>query len=371
MVQRVVYILSKVDKSVAFEWIVEEFKNSEIEFIFILLNDKFNTDLAQFLLNNEVRLYQYKLGQKSSYPSLIIKIFRNLRSIKPKVVHTHLLEASLIGLSAAKLAGIKNRIHTRHHSTSQHEYFPHAVKYDRFNNFMSSNIVAISENVKNVLMELEGLKHEKISLIEHGFKLESFRNIDKKAVNYLKTIYQIPIGKKIIGTISRYLKLKGTVFVIDAFKEVYSKNPDTHLLLANSGGSYEEVIRVKLKELAIGSYTEIKFEPDLFSLYGMIDIFCHVPINSKVEAYGQTYVEALAAGIPSIFTLSGIANDFIEHEKNALVVDYENSLEIENSINRLLKDSVLKEQLIFNGLKSVKRFDLPIMINKLQSLYKN
>ena len=369
MVKRVVYILSKVDKAVAFEWIVEGFKNSEIELVFILLNDKFNTDLAQFLLKNNVELYQYKLGEKSSYPSLIIKVFRNLKSIKPKMVHTHLLEASLIGLFAAKMAGIKNRIHTRHHSTSQHEYFPHAVKYDRFNNLMSSKIVAISENVKKVLIRQEGVKEEKICLIEHGFKLERFRNFDEKAVKSLRIKYQLPEGKKIIGTISRYLKLKGVDFVIDAFKEIHQKNPDTHLLLANSGGNYIEVIKTKLKELAIGSYTEIKFEPDLFSLYGLIDIFCHVPINSKVEAYGQTYVEALAAGIPSIFTLSGIANDFVEHEKNALVVDFENSIEIENSITRLLNDSKLEDKLVFNGLESVKRFNLPIMINKLQSLY--
>ena len=40
-----------------------------------------------------------------------------LLKIKPHTVHTHLFDANLSGLMAAKLLGIKKRIYTRHHST--------------------------------------------------------------------------------------------------------------------------------------------------------------------------------------------------------------------------------------------------------------
>ncbi len=43
----------------------------------------------------------------------------------------------------------------------------------------------------------------------------------------------------------------------------------------------------------------------------------HVTIGKHYEAFGQIYVEALAAGIPSVFTLTGIAPEIIEHEHNA------------------------------------------------------
>ena len=210
---------------------------------------------------------------------------------------------------------------------------------------------------------------DKIEVIEHCFKLDNFKNVTEEEISVLKKKHGIPENKIIVGTISRYVKLKGIDYVIQAFKEVQKTSPKIHLLLSNSGGNYEDIIRSKLNELPQDSYTEIKFEPNLYALYSVLDIFCHVPINSKVEAYGQTYVEALAAGVPSIYTLSGIANDFIKHENNALVVDYKSSRQIADAIQRLLSDNELRNKLIKNGQESVQRFDLPIMIEKLERLY--
>ena len=95
-----------------------------------------------------------------------------------------------------------------------------------------------------------------------------------------------------------------------------------------------------------------------------------MPIDENCEAFGQTYVEALASGIPSIFTLSGIANEFIINERNALVVPYKNSDAIYNSCIRLLNDKTLCNSLIENGKKDVtQKFQLEQMINSLEALY--
>ena len=77
------------------------------------------------------------------------------------MVHTHLFEASLLGLSAAKFTRVKRRIYTRHHSTYHHEYYPKAIKYDRLINFLATEIVAISNNVKEVLRRKEGVAENK------------------------------------------------------------------------------------------------------------------------------------------------------------------------------------------------------------------
>jgi glycosyltransferase involved in cell wall biosynthesis len=369
MGKKVVYILSQVDKAVAFEWLVEEFQNKSIELVFILINDRSDTPFSNFLEKQKVEFYTFPLKYKRHYLLTAFKISRVLKSLGNVIVHAHLFEGGLIGLTAAKLAGVKKRIYTRHHSTSHHEYFPNAVKYDKLINWLATDIIAISNNVKEVLIEKENLKHNKITLVEHGFKLNQFRNVEQESVDQLYSSHRIPKGKTIIATISRYVELKGIEYVIEAFKEVNKTYPETHLLLANSGGNYESVIRKKLAELNPDTYSEIKFEPDLFALYKVIDIFCHVPINSQVEAYGQTYVEALAAGVPSIFTLSGIAKDFIEDEKNALVVDYKNSEQIIVALKRILEDNVLRNTLIVHGFESIERFDINQMINSLKQLY--
>jgi glycosyltransferase involved in cell wall biosynthesis len=96
----------------------------------------------------------------------------------------------------------------------------------------------------------------------------------------------------------------------------------------------------------------------------------HVPIDECAEAFGQTYVEALAAGIPSVFTLSGIAREFIENEKNALVVPYKNANAIQTSIERLLENKQLRNNLVEQGKKDVyASFVIDKMMNSLFSLY--
>tara|TARA_R110002072_G_scaffold206697_1_gene364405 strand:+ start:1444 stop:2559 length:1116 start_codon:yes stop_codon:yes gene_type:complete len=365
----IVYIVSKVDKAVAFEWIVEAFLKEGETIQFILLNDKFETSLAQFLKSYQIPTFQIKLGTKKNYPFVWLKVYNLLKKIKPQVVHTHLFEASLLGLSAAKVAGVKNRIYTRHHSTYHHEYFPHAVRYDQWINSLATDIVAISLNVKNVLVQKEKVVESKIHLIEHGFKLEQFESVSEDRISQLREKHRIPKDKLIIATISRYIELKGVEYVIRAFKNVHKNHSKTHLLLANAGGGDEDVIKKELKQLPKDAFTEIRFEEDLFALYQLIDFYVHVPINGQIEAFGQTYIEALAAGVPSIFTLSGIANDFIEHESNALVVSPKSSIAIELAINRLMGDELLRNRLIENGKQAVKKFELSHMITKLRNLY--
>jgi glycosyltransferase involved in cell wall biosynthesis len=99
-------------------------------------------------------------------------------------------------------------------------------------------------------------------------------------------------------------------------------------------------------------------------------VYVHTPINAEVEAYGQTYVEALAAGIPSVFTLSGVANEFIEHKKNALIVPFQDVEAIKKAIFEILENNTLRQQLIKQGKQDVKHlFQLHTMIEKLNNLY--
>ena len=102
----------------------------------------------------------------------------------------------------------------------------------------------------------------------------------------------------------------------------------------------------------------------------MFDIFIHVPIDLESEAFGLIYIEALAAGIPSIFTLSGVAPEFIQHELNALVVPHCSSTQITEQMNNLLKNNELRNKIIVEGQKIVaEKFNKDQMIASLKVIY--
>lgn len=364
---KVVYIISNINKAVAFEWIVEDLSD-RIEFEFIILNKEKETDLNRFLIERNIKVVFHQLKGKFHLIVIWLKLLYYFINRRPQIIHTHLFEASLIGLSAAKLAGVKKRIYTRHHSTFHWEYYPKAVKYDRIINFCATNIIAISENVRKVLNEKENVSDSKVALVHHGFRLEKFRNVDKFEKEKLISKYNIPKSKKVIGVVSRFIKLKGIEYIIEAFRKL-NADGNYFLVLANANGSDKAIIQKKLQTLNKSDYLEIEFENNLFALYHLFDFYIHVPINNKVEAFGQTYIESLAAGIPSIFTISGVANEFIVDRQNALVVPYKNSEQIVKSIQLLETDELLRSKIIVQGFEDVKQFTLNKMIEKLYKIY--
>ena len=367
--KKVTYIVSNIDKSIAFEWIVEKVDKSKFELSFILLNSS-KSYLHNWLKDRKIESYLIQHQGKKSYLLSFFKLLKLLLRIKPHRVHTHLFDANLIGLMVAKFLGIKKRIYTRHHSTYHHDSFPHAVKYDKFCNYLATDIVAISKNVKEVLSNKEKVKEKKIHLIHHGFDIDCFINVKLSHIEGLKSKYKIePDNFPIIGVVSRYIKWKGVQYIIPAFKKILNEYPNAKLILANANGPDKEYIHSQLATLPKDSYIEISFEQNLFALYKLFDVFIHVPINKEIEAFGQTYVEALAAGVPGVFTLSGIASEFVKSNNNALVVDYESPNQIYDAIIQILSNKKLRVAMIQNGRKSIEQFRLELFIKKLEQLY--
>jgi glycosyltransferase involved in cell wall biosynthesis len=368
---KVAYVISNIDRWIPFEWIEEHFRDSEIQIEFFLLSEN-KGYFFNYLKQNGQCVHWLKFKGKLSYPKVITWLLFNFWVLKKfDAVHCHFLDATICGLTVAKIAGIRKRIFTRHHSTSHHEFAPKGVLYDKYCNHISTQIIAISDVVKKTLIEKEGVNANKIVTVHHGFKLEEIREVDDERIQNISAKYQLQ-GKFVIGVVSRFIELKGLQYIIPAFKEFLKENNSAVLILANARGNYSEKVNFFLKDIPSDNYRLIPFEKDIYALFHNFNIFIHVPINPDIEAFGQIYIEALAAGVPSIFTLSGIAHDFIINETNALIVPYCDSNGIYNAINRLLKDENKSEDLRQNGRKDISQlFGLKTMVDQLTNLYSN
>ena len=368
---KVVYIISDIDKALAFEWIAEELNGDNFNLSFILLNPG-ESALENFLRQKSISVTTIICRGKKDWPSALIKTIRVLKQQRPDVVHCHLLQANIIGLLAAKITGVKKRIYTRHHSSLHHVYHKKGIFWDKWSNRLSTHVVAISGMVNKILIVWEKLPATKSVLIPHGFRLEEFKQVEQARVEQIKRKYQLENFFPVIGVISRFTEWKGVQYIIPAFKKLLSSYPGAVLLLFGADGDYKKVIDALLESLPGKNFRVIPFEKDVAAAYKVMNIFVHVPIDDHSEAFGQIYVEALAAGVPSIFTLSGIAPDFIVDNKNALVVSFKNSEAIYEAMLNILKDENFAEKLKQEGYKTVTgKFDLSRMITQLEALYES
>lgn len=366
--KRVTYIISDVDKALAFEWLARGLER-KFDLSFILIG-KPESIFSQFLKEHSIRFYE--IGN-TKYPSRIkkwVQLFWILVKEKPDVVHTHLWNANLLGLSSAWLLNIEKRIYTRHHACVHYHDFPSGRKWDILCNRLATHIVAISKNVEEILIDWDKADKRKIKLIHHGFDFQYFNSVSKERVDQLVDKYCLPEHSfPVVGVISRYMKWKGVQYVIFAFQKVRENYPSAKLVLANAHGEYEKTIKDLLQSLPRDSFIEINFEEDLAALYRLFDVFVHVPIDAHAEAFGQTYIEALLTQTPSVFTLSGIAREFVVHKKNAWVVDFESTDQIAEGIKEILENGVLREQLKHEGEVAARQFSLKGYILALEKLY--
>jgi glycosyltransferase involved in cell wall biosynthesis len=369
--KKIIYVFSNIQHSLGFEWLGKYMDASRYETIFVFLNPGY-CDLQKTLEDQGHKTYYIKLTGKKSLPAVFFSLCRIFLKERPDIVHTHLFEASLTGIAAAWLCRVKKRIYTRHHSSFHHVDQPQAVKYDRLINTLSTGIIAVSGSVASVLKRLEQVPPHKIHVVHHGFELDQFesRNISADRIERLRGLYNPDNKRPVIGVISRYIRWKGLQHIIPAYKRVLAHHPDALLILANAKGSYSKEVAGFLKQLPETSYREIVFENDIFALYRLFDVFIHTPIREDAEAFGQIYIEAMAARVNIVASMAGIAQDILKHDFNAMVVPFEDENAIYKSILELLANPGHAENLRNNAYHSIQsNFTVQTMIKNLEAVY--
>jgi glycosyltransferase involved in cell wall biosynthesis len=365
---RVLHVVAMQVRWLAFEWLCQELDRERFELSFLLVTAG-EPALAAFLRERGIPHRHIPYRGMRSLPAAIAAVHRHCRRQRIDVVHTHFFPGCMAGLLGALLARVPVRIYTRH-SVANHGFFPHRVAYDRLFNALATAIVAPDRMVRSVLVEWEKVAPAKVRLIHHGFDLERFRRPPAPAVRALADKYGISGAWPVIGVVARYVEHKGVHYIVPAFAQLLRRYPQAMLVLANARGDYRPVIARQLAELPPRSYVEIPFEDEIAALYPLFDLFVHAPVDPWAEGFGQVYVEALAAGVPSLVTSSGVASELLEHGKNAWLVGFRSSQEILAGLLHLLAAPALRAALAASGRASVApAFELAPMVRSLEGLY--
>ncbi len=364
----VTYVLCNIGGISQYVWIADAIDKNLIQLSFIFL-DKTTDTLKSILSEKGFSCHQLSVNTKKDIPKAIYQAVRIFKTEKTDVVHTHLVDASLVGLSAASIAGVRKRIHTRHHADFHHQHYKKGVMLDNLINYLSTEIIVISKNVQTIVEKKERFHQGKLRLIHHGFRLKDFDAVSAENITRIKSTYGIS-GHPVIGMVSRYETGKGILYGILAFEKIIREYPDAKLVIANAFGPDKDAVKSQLSRLPSGSVIEITYEKDVTALYKSFDILVHVPVDATYEAFGQVYIEAMAAAVPVVCTLSGIAGEYITDGRNAVVADYKNEEQIYEGIKKLLNDASFKENIVGQAKKDVSDiFDFSKIMSELNKLY--
>jgi glycosyltransferase involved in cell wall biosynthesis len=307
---------------------------------------------------------QLNIRTKSELSPLVWKAYKKLEVIfktqRPDIIHVHTRVTQAVACMIYKKTGIP-------YLSTCHGFFrPHLGR--KMFGFWGKKVIAISEAVREHLVNDLKAKKETIALIHNGIDVKKFQAVVSEKQ---KSAYRSRLGIKngpVVGIIARLSPVKGHRFLLGAMKEVLKKYPHAQLLIIGDGPQKRNLIELTIG-LGLGKCTFIEESTmDTRLALSVMDIFV---LPSIQEGLGLSAMEAMVAGVPVIGSNVGGVYSLIKDGQTGILVPPQDPLALAAAIIRLLDDKGLGLNMANAARELIKeKFSLEDMAKKVERLYK-
>ena len=339
--------------------------------------NKFNKSLPRF-----EKIEKFKINRTHVWFSLKLffinpSIYKHIKNDKPDIIHTIGLRSfqSIAAWFVSKKTNIPLVVSdqgglTTHPSLDQSNLIL-KILYKIQNFFIkrivecSSAISAANEYEKEIFSDIS--KKSKIEIIRNGVNLKSL--VSKQ--NF-KEKYQI--NSKFILFVGRFSKVKGVKTLIDAFNIIKNelKITDIRLVIMGVDFGYQNEMLELIKKLDLTEEIIVIKNPprdDVISAYGESE-FLVAP--SQWELSPLVPLESFAFKRPVISTNSHGIPYTVQNDKNGILVEPENPVQLSGAMVKLLNNLELREKLGLAGYNFVhKECNCVSMSKNSLKLYEN
>jgi glycosyltransferase involved in cell wall biosynthesis len=260
---------------------------------------------ANSLKFNEIRVMGFgrSISPISDLRAFLILI-RELKKLKPDIVHTHTAKAGFVGRLVCLLFLPKAKVIHTFHGHLLNGYFSKwktvlVVMIERLFALFTDFIFAVGNQVKDDLLKAGIGNAEKIIVTYPGIAVST--DHDK---TYIRKELEISDSEIVIIFVGRLTKIKRPDRLIDAFREVSKVVPNITLLVVGDGELRESASK-------LSSGLKIKFlgwRTDVNNLVAASDI---AVLTSDNEGMPITLIESSYLGVPCISTNVGSVKDVI------------------------------------------------------------
>jgi glycosyltransferase involved in cell wall biosynthesis len=276
------------------------------------------------------------------------------------IVHTHTRITQVMGEALSCLTGVV-------HISTCHGFFKKRIGRRMFGCW-GKRVIAISDAVREHLVNDFGIPKSKVALIHNGIDLGSFKQIrseeEKGLIKGRLGLGQGPV----VGIIARLSPVKGHRFLIRAMRLVVEKIENAQLLIVGEG---EEAPGLKDLTRELGLSKAVVFTSSIFdppSVLSIMDVFV---LPSVEEGLGLALLEALCCARPVIASDVGGIYSIVKDNVTGLLVPPKDPERLAKAILKLLEDRELAAVLAKNGQSFVyENFSLDDMALKIEGLYK-
>lgn len=309
----------------------------------------------------------------------IMRLARILRRERYDIVHAHTPKGGLVGMLAAKLAGVPRRAYTVHGlplETASGLTRRLLRAAERTSCRLATRLLAVSPSLRERCIELGLCQSAKMGMLGHGtacgVSLERFTRTPQigEAAAELRRVAGVPEDALVIGYVGRIVGDKGIDSLVEAYRRAAAKRPETWLAVIGDSEPDRGVVQAAtLREIESNPRIwRVPFVDAIEPYYAAMDVLV---LPSRREGFGYTLVEAAAMELPTIATrVTGCVNAVI-HEQTGLLVPPDDAAALAEAIERLLADGALRKCMGAAGRRMVaERYDSKLVIREHLNMYR-
>ncbi len=309
------------------------------------------------------RGFSLDTATRSRYPLAVARLARLLRRERAALLHTHCFEPTVLGVFAARAAGIPF-VFTRHHS--DHHVRMGKRWHTRIDGWCARRadaVIAVSEATRRVMTDIEGVPSERIRVVYNG--MEPLPAPAREAL--MRARQALGIGEqRVLLVAGRLHEEKGHRVLFEALAAVRSQLDPFVLLVAGEGPHRAQL---EAEARALGLHPSVRFLGQRSDVAELMSLATVVVVPSLAESFGYVVLEAMSLGRPVVATTSGGIPEVVGGSGAALLVAPGSVSELAGAVSTVVLDTWLAESMGEAGRARSRAFGFEPMIRRYERVY--
>jgi glycosyltransferase involved in cell wall biosynthesis len=294
----------------------------------------------------------------------LLRLAAFLRRKKFDVVHAHDLWSNLMGVPAARMAGVPAIVASQR-DLSHFDWYEGKRRYwlRRIQN-LAGAVLANATPIRDALISEGAFAPEKLRVIHNGVDTERFQHGRRDRERLFPGAGG---GKFVVLVGNMHTDVKGHPWLIAAAAVVVRDFPATRFVLAGDG---ESRARFEQQVADLGMQANFIFlgrRSDIPDVLASSDIGV---LPSMAEGLPNAVLEYMAAGLPTVVSRVGGNPELVQDGVTGLLVPPQDPEALAAALLRLLRDPELSRQIAMNGRQLATRdFGFERLIREVDALY--
>lgn len=292
-----------------------------------------------------------------------LALYKLLRKLRPDIVVSSLFFANMVFRMLKPLCGYISvaREHNTYVNKSRVQQW-----VDRTLARLSYRIVAVSTTVADFTSRQEHISPHKFVVIHNGIDVEHIRaELGRRpSKEEIKKELRLSPDTRVLVNVARLTGQKNHKLLVEGFVHFWQRHKDYTLVVVGGGDLQEELEHYAREQGAGDSVVFVGHQSDTFTFYKMADAFVS---TAEIEGLSNSYLKALASGLPLVSTNTAGTDELIEEGKNGFTIAGSGAQDVARALECLCQADY--HALSQRAREVAQKFDLRTTVSNYEHLF--